>query len=103
LIFKAINNQSVINSLFTAAGYTYGPLLGLYTFGLTTKLKVRDKWVILVCLIAPVLSYVFNMYSAKLLGGFSLGFLIILLNGLITFLGLLAISYYEVEEVDEHE
>lgn len=102
LLFNTINNDAVISQLFVAAGYTYGPLLGLFAFGMFTKLRVRDRYVILICLLAPIMSYIVNRFSVALLAGFQFGFLIIALNGLLTFLGLLAISYkeYEVEEED---
>lgn len=118
LIFNALNNDAVIKQLFTAAGYTYGPLLGLFTFGMFTNLKVREvldlnnyPWgqrmpkplrrinlVILVCLLSPIFSYIINTFSADLLYGFEFGFLIIALNGFLTFLGLLAISYHDYED-----
>lgn len=97
LAFNAINNEAVITSLFKVAGYTYGPLLGLYSFGILTKLKVRDNLVIPICIAAPVISYLTDTYSSQILYGFEFGFLIIALNGLLTFLGLLAISYREYE------
>ncbi len=92
LIFNAINDESVINSVFTAAGYTYGPLLGLFSFGLFTKKPVKDKWVPVVCVLSPILSYIININSETLLGGYRFGFEIIILNGMLTFLGLLALS-----------
>ena len=115
LIFHAWNDEAVINKLFVAAGYTYGPLLGLFAFGILTPLKVREvldlteySWgsklpfwlqrinlVVIICLLAPVLSYFIESNSASLLFGFSFGFLIIALNGMITFVGLLLISYKE--------
>lgn len=88
LLFEAINDQSVINSIFIAAGYTYGPLLGLFAFGIATKWKLKDRWVPLVCLISPTLSYVINDNSEGLLGGYKFGFEILILNGLIMFFGL---------------
>ena len=81
LIFKAINDESVIAALFKVAGYTYGPLLGIYTFGLFTKYKIEDKYVIYVALISPILTYLINIQ-------FDLGFEILMINGLITFIGL---------------
>ena len=54
MIFRAVNNDSIINMVFTIAGYTYGPLLGLFAFGLFTKIKIKDAWVPLVVIIAPV-------------------------------------------------
>ena len=91
LIFKEINNESVINSIFKAAGYTYGPLLGLFSFGIFTKYNVRDRYVLPICILSPALSYLVNIYSEQLLFGYKFGFEILLLNGLITFLGLFLI------------
>ncbi|MFT7028719.1 MAG: Na+/proline symporter [Marinoscillum sp.] len=88
LIFQAINDQSVITAVFVAAGYTYGPLLGLFAFGIFTKFEVKDSWVPLICLASPVLSYIINITSEALLGGYKFGFEILILNGLLTFLGL---------------
>ena len=85
LFFNMINNQSVIKSLFTVAGYTYGPLLGMYAFGLFTKIKVNDKWVPLVAILSPVFCFIIQLY-------FPFGFELLILNGLITFVGLLIIS-----------
>ena len=88
MIFKyAIPDKSVINKLFQFAGYTYGPLLGLYSFGLFTKWKVKDKLVPIVAIAAPVLSYIISINSLKWFG-FEFGFFILILNGLLTFLGL---------------
>lgn len=100
IAFNAINNDAVISQLFRVAGYTYGPLLGLYSFGMVTKLKIRDQWVIPICLAAPIISFLIDIYSSQILFGFEFGFLIIALNGLLTFLGLLAISYKEYESED---
>jgi len=90
IIFKAINNEAVISAVFRVAGYTYGPLLGLYSFGLFTKRSVRDNLVLWVCLAAPALSYLIDIYSKS--EGFSFGFFILIINGLLTFLGLWLIS-----------
>ncbi len=102
IVFNAINDDAVISQLFKAAGYTYGPLLGLFAFGLLTRLKVRDYLVLPVCLLAPAASFLIDYHSETLLAGFQFGFLIIALNGLLTFLGLLAISYREYELIEEH-
>jgi Na+/proline symporter len=98
VVFNALNDKDVISQLFKAAGYTYGPLLGLFTFGILTSRSVSPKWVIPVCVAAPVLSYIINANSETLLWGFQFGFLIIALNGLLTFLGLWAISSDELAE-----
>ena len=88
LVFKYfIADASVIAKIFTFAGYTYGPLLGLYAFGLFTKLNVKDKAVPYICLIAPILTYVISFYSKEKLG-FDFGFFVLVLNGALTFLGL---------------
>ena len=92
IAFRAWNNDAVINQLFIAAGYTYGPILGLFSFGLLTKRPVDDRWVIPICLAAPIISYLLNSFSKSILAGFEFGFLILALNGLLTFLGLLLIS-----------
>tara|TARA_B110000881_G_scaffold157142_1_gene139959 strand:+ start:3260 stop:4654 length:1395 start_codon:yes stop_codon:yes gene_type:complete len=88
MIFSSINDESVINSIFKAAGYTYGPLLGLFSFGIFTKYKINDKLSFWVCIISPLLSYIINIYSEELLFGYKFGFELLLLNGLITFIGL---------------
>ena len=88
LIFKYfIADASVIAKIFTFAGYTYGPLLGLYAFGMFTKLNVKDKMVPFICLIAPVLTYFISYYSKEKLG-FDFGFFVLVLNGFLTFVGL---------------
>lgn len=87
LIFKVISDDSVITLIFRAAGYTYGPILGLFTFGMLTKFKIKDHLVLAVCIAAPVLSFVIDMNT----GGW-FGFFILALNGALTFLGLLLIS-----------
>jgi len=91
-IFWWINDEAVISSLFKVAGYTYGPLLGLYAFGFYTKRIVRDRLVPVICLLAPVLSYFLSANSEWLLNGYQFGFEILLVNGLITMIGLWLIS-----------
>ena len=73
LVFRAINDDSVISAIFTVAGYTYGPLLGLYAFGLFTSIQVKDKLVPIVTIIAPILCYIFAQNSMEWFG-FKLGF-----------------------------
>jgi SSS family solute:Na+ symporter len=92
VVFKAINDDSVIQNVFTVAGYTYGPLLGLYAFGLFTQRSVADKWVPIVCLLSPVLAYILNSNSEAWFNGFKFGFFILIVNGLITFTGLWILS-----------
>lgn len=90
--FWFINDSSVINQLFTIAGYTYGPLLGLFSFGLFMPLGVKDRFVPLICIAAPIITYLININSMTLFGGYKFGFELLLLNGLLTFLGLIVIS-----------
>ncbi|MFY0653692.1 MAG: sodium:solute symporter [Cyclobacteriaceae bacterium] len=92
LVFRAINDDSVIVVVFKVAGYTYGPLLGLYSFGLFTKRKIKDNFAPLVCILSPVLTYVLNQNSESWLAGYKFGFELLLVNGLLTFVGLLIIS-----------
>lgn len=92
LAFHAINDDAVINGLFKAAGYTYGPLLGLFAFGLLTKRRVIDRMTIWVALAAPVISFIIDINSREWLHGFTFGFFILALNGTLTFLGLLIFS-----------
>ena len=89
MVFRAINDEAVIKKLFTIAGYTYGPLLGLFSFGLFTSFKVKDKWVPLVAILSPLISYYISVNSEEWLWGYKVGFELLLLNGLLTFLGLL--------------
>ncbi len=91
LMFYWINDQSVINSVFIIAGYTYGPLLGLYAFGLFTTWQVKDKWVPFLAVSAPVLTFLISQNSEKLLWGYKFGFEALILNGLLMFLGLVLI------------
>lgn len=85
LIFKVINDDSVVNSMFIAATYTYGPLLGLFAFGMLTKRAVLDKLVPFICIASPLLSFFIKSNSVHWFG-YELGFELIVLNGLITFL-----------------
>ena len=85
LIFNAINDQSVIKSLFTVAGYTYGPLLGMFSFGLFTKYKIKDNLVPFIAISSPVICYILNLYIP-------FGFELLILNGAITFFGLYLIK-----------
>ena len=92
LAFGAIRDGSVINAIYTVAGYTYGPLLGLFFFGILTRRRVRDGWVPLICLLSPVFCYVLSVHSAAWFGGYRIGFELLLYNALFTFAGLLLSS-----------
>ena len=89
LVFSALNSTSVIDAVYRLASYTYGPILGLFTFGLCCKTPVRDKWVPVVALIAPALCLVLDLNSVSWFGGYHFSYEILPLNGLFTILGLL--------------
>ena len=95
LLVNYLNNDSIIATLFLVASFTYGPLLGLFIFGLFTKRKLIDKYVPFVVLVSPVLSYIIYKYDTKILQGFDFGPDLLIVNGLITFLLLLMISCFQ--------
>jgi SSS family transporter len=91
--FKWINNKSIIGIILELAGYTYGPLLGLFAFGILTKRHFPDTFrVTLICLASPVICYIISRNAGAWFGGFELGIELLAINGLLTFLGLLSIS-----------
>ena len=87
ILFKVINDDNVIQSLFDAAKYTYGPLLGFYFAGLFTKIQVKDKFIPIVAILAPILSFLINRYMFQITG-YQFGFELIILNGLLTVIGM---------------
>jgi len=89
IIFDAVNNDAVVSAVFTVAGYTYGPLLGLYAFGLFTPFSVKDRMVPFLAVLSPVLCYVLSANSVEWFNGYKFGFELLILNGLIMFLGML--------------
>jgi Na+/proline symporter len=95
MIFSALNDEAVIDKLFTIAGYTYGPLLGLYSFGMFTKRKADDKKTPFVAVLSPVICYFLSKYSVELFNGYKFGFELLLLNGFLTFMGLYIFSRKE--------
>jgi Na+/proline symporter len=92
LLFRAMNNESIVVAVFKVAGYTYGPILGLFIFGLYFKRKVADRWVPAVAVLSPVITFFITKYSAFLFNGYQFGFELLIVNGLITVLGLVLIS-----------
>lgn len=88
IIFKVINDNSMIGLILKLAGFTYGPLLGLFAFGIFTKYKMKDKLVPFVCIAAPVISFLIDKYQEKLFGEFKIGLELLIINGLLTFIGL---------------
>ncbi len=92
-IFKYLDNKSIIDLILKVAGYTYGPLLGLFGFAILTKRMLPDNYkIVLVCLMVPVLVFILDYQSKNWFDGFSFGFLNLAINGLLTFTGLLLIS-----------
>jgi len=92
LAFNAFNDDSVINKIFVAATYTYGPILGLFSFAILTNRNTNSQAIIPICIAAPILCYFINIISPSILGGFTWGYMILALNGILTFLGLYAFS-----------
>lgn len=92
MFFKWINNKEIVTILLDIAGYTYGPLLGLFAFGIATKRVLQDKYSYLICLIAPAICFVIDKNSTTLFHGYKFGFEMLAINGLITFTGLWLIS-----------
>ena len=95
VIYKLIDNPIIINAVFKVAGYTYGPLLGLYAFGMLTKVKTNDKWIPAICIISPIICYIINSYSVEWFNGYKFGFEMLIINALLTFIGLLVASQFK--------
>jgi Na+/proline symporter len=103
IIFNAINNDAVVSAIFKVASYTYGPLLGLYSFGLFMgSRQVRDKLVPFICVISPAICFYLSTHSAELFG-YTFDNELILINGLITFIGLLITSSPKVRKTETQE
>jgi Na+/proline symporter len=92
MVFKWVNSSSMIGVILKVAGYTYGPLLGLFSFGILTKRKVRDELVPVIAIAAPAVCFLIDKYQKNLFGNFEIGLELILINGLLVFLGLFLIS-----------
>lgn len=92
MLFYWVDNPSMINLILKVAGYTYGPLLGLFAFGLLTHRKLRDSYVVPVTVLSPVICYIIDRYQQQIFPGFEIGLELLFINGIITLLGLLLIS-----------
>ncbi len=93
MVFKWINDKSIIDVILKVAGYTYGPLLGLFLFGIFTKRSLPQNAVmVLICIAAPVLSYILSLNATTWFNGYAIGIELLLINGLLTFAGLLLVS-----------
>jgi Na+/proline symporter len=91
LIFRMINDESVVTAIFIAAGYTYGPLLGLFVFGMFTKRFVNDKLVPYICLLSPILVYFLKMFMESQFG-YGMSFELIIVNAFLTWSMLMMVS-----------
>jgi Na+/proline symporter len=87
-IFYLLNTQSAIDMVYKLASYTYGPILGMFAFGILTKWKVRDRWVPVVAIIAPLICLVLQLNSERWFGGYQFSYEILIINALLTFIGL---------------
>ncbi len=92
LIAKQVADRALIDLILKLAGYTYGPLLGLFAFGILTKKSIKDKWVPLVCILSPAICFLLDYNSIRWFGGYKFGFEILILNGLVTLAGLLLLT-----------
>lgn len=92
ILFKYVLKDNVISSLLQVSTYTYGPLLGLFTFGIFTKYEIKDKWVWIIAILSVVFTYILNKNAAHWFNGFVFGYEILILNGLFTFIGLYLIK-----------
>lgn len=92
ILFGFIDNKAIIAQIFTFAGYTYGPLLGLYSFGLFTKSKVNDKMIPIVAILSPIMSFLISHYSEAIFSGYQIGFELLIINGALTYFGLMLIK-----------
>ena len=93
ILFRPFHNESLIDKIFDIAGFTYGPLLGLYTFGLFVKnRRANDRAVPYIAIASPIISYLLKLYSKDLFFGYQFGFEILIVNGLLTFCALLVFS-----------
>jgi len=93
IVFKEVNEKTVIDSVLNVAGYTYGPLLGLFSFGIFTSRKLKGKFIPLICIFSPAISYLLSKNSAAWFAGYQIGIEILIINGAITFAGLWMISH----------
>ena len=82
----------MIGVILKVAAYTYGPLLGLFTFGIITKRQVADKWVPLICVASPLICFILDKFQKQIFGSFELVLELLIINGLLTFVGLLVVS-----------
>ncbi|MFN8266359.1 MAG: sodium:solute symporter, partial [Chitinophagaceae bacterium] len=100
MVYKWVNNPSMIGVILKVAAYTYGPLLGLFSFGILTRKQVKDLYVPIVAILAPVICFFIDKYQSVFLHGFEIGLELLIINGLLTFIGLFLIADKSKPEAD---
>ena len=98
LVFHWVNDPSMIDVILKMAAYTYGPLLGLFTFGILTKRSVKDAWVPLICIASPIICLLIEFVTPKFIPGFKMGPELLVINGLLTFIGLYLVSFKPLQK-----
>ena len=101
IVFNSLNDSSVVSAVFKVAGFTYGPLLGLFAFGLLSKRAVNDKFVPIVVILSPIISVILDYNSEAWLNGYKFGFEILIVNAAITCLGLFLLKGNENKSLNE--
>ena len=91
-VIYVLNDDSVIQTVYTVASYTYGPLLGMFCFGILTRLQVHDRWIPVVAILSPILCYILDVNSVEWFNGYVFSHERLILNALFTFLGMLCLS-----------
>ena len=99
MIFHWINSSSMIGVILKVAAYTYGPLLGLFTFGILTKRQVNNSFVPIICIVSPILCFFIDKFQKEIFGGFEIGLELLVINGIFTFLGLLLVSKKQIPAI----
>jgi hypothetical protein len=94
-IFNILNNTSVIDAVYILASYTYGPILGLFAFGMLTKKQVRDKYIPLVAILSPILCFILQKNSEVWFNGYAFSYELLIFNAFFTFIGLCLLTVNE--------
>jgi Na+/proline symporter len=92
MVFNRINNESVLHAFIRTSGFIYGPLVGLFAFGMYSKRKAPDQWIPVICILAPLVSVILDQYSEKWFNGYQFGYDILVVNSVITLAGMYIIS-----------
>lgn len=100
-VFNLLNNTSVIDAIYTLASYTYGPILGLFAFGIFTKKQVYDKYIPLIAIVSPVLCYILQRNSEAWLNGYQISYELLIFNALFTFIGLSPLIKKQDKEISQ--